>query len=291
MTQIKDSLFIVTGAASGMGRAVSIGAAREGAHVLATDVNQTGLVETAAAIRQAGGRFDAVPLDVGDAAAIEAFADWVARSFPSQRIILLNNAGVGLGSGTFVQHDLADFEWLLNINLWGVVRMSRALLPLMLNRPGSHVANVSSVFGFCGPPETAAYSTAKFAVRGFTDVLRNELAGTGVSVSTVFPGGVRTNIAATARLGGGRTEAQRAIVAEKFAQNSMTSPEQAAEVILKGIRRNKARILVGFDARVIDWVTRLLPTGYSPLLLPGIEKTFLPKEARDLAPEPITTHS
>ena len=289
MTQIKDSMFMVTGAASGIGRAVAIGAARAGAYVLATDVELTGLTVTAATIQEAGGRVEAMPLDVGDAGQIDLFADRAGRMFPHHRLILLNNAGVGLGSGTFVQNELADFAWLLNINLWGVIRMSKAFLPLMLNRPGSHIANVSSVFGFCGPPETAAYSTAKFAVRGFTDVLRNELAGTGVGVSTVFPGGVRTNIAATSRLGGGRTEAQRAIVAEKFAQRSMTSPEQAAEVILTGIRKNKARILIGFDAQMIDWITRLLPTGYSPVLLPGIEKTFLPKEARN--PNPVATPS
>lgn len=286
MTQIKNSLFIITGAASGIGQAVAVAAARAGAYVLATDVNQTGLDQTVAAATQAGGRADAIRLDVGDAAQIEAFARQVADQFPQQRIILLNNAGVALGSNTFEYNDLADFEWLLNINLWGVVRMSKAFLPLLLARPGSHLANVSSVFGFCGPPETAAYSTAKFAVRGFTDVLRNELAGKDVAVSTVFPGGVRTNIAAGSRLGGGRTEDQKAIVVQKFAERTMTTPEQAAAVILRGIEQNKARILIGFDAKLIDWVTRLLPTRYGPILLPGIAQTFAPKEAQALTPNP-----
>lgn len=286
MTRVRDSVFIITGAASGIGRAVAIGAARAGALVLATDVNRAGLDETAVLIQQAGGKVQSRRLDVADAEQITAFADYVAQAYPDQPIILLNNAGVALGSGDFLRTSLADFEWLMTINFWGVVRMSRAFLPLMLARPGSHLANVSSVYGFFGPPESSAYSAAKFGVRGFTDCLRNELISRSVAVSTVFPGGVRTNIAAAARLGGGRTEEQRAIVVRTFGENSQTSPEQAAGVILRGIERNRARILIGADARFIDRIKRLLPTGYSRIVVPLIRKVFMPDEALRLEQPP-----
>ena len=188
MTQLRDSLFIVTGAASGIGRAVAIQASAAGAHVLASDVNATGLAETAALVRQAGHQIETAALDMGDIAQVDAYARLVAATHPGRRLILLNNAGVALGAGTFEENTAEEFDWLLNINLGGVVRLSRAFLPL-LRAGGGHLVNVSSVFGLLGAPESAAYSTAKFAVRGFSDALRNELIGSGVRVATVFPAG------------------------------------------------------------------------------------------------------
>ncbi|WP_151088562.1 SDR family NAD(P)-dependent oxidoreductase [Hymenobacter baengnokdamensis] len=276
MTSIKDSLFIVTGAASGIGQAVAIRAAAQGAHVRASDVNAEGLARTAATVRQAGGRLETSALDVSQADQIAAYARHVAETYPGQRIILLNNAGVALGAGTFEQNTLEEFAWLLEINLWGVVRMSKAFLPL-LRAGGGHLVNVSSVFGLFGAPQNAAYSTAKFGVRGFTDVLRNELAGSAIRVSTVFPGGVKTNIAASARLGVSVTPEQHAKANRRFDKSARTTPEQAAVLILKGIEQNKARIIVGPDARVMDWLTRLLPVRYARLVLPGVRKAFSSK--------------
>ncbi|WP_046243779.1 SDR family NAD(P)-dependent oxidoreductase [Hymenobacter terrenus] len=284
MTHIKDSVFIVTGAASGIGQATAIQAAAEGAHVLASDVNAAGLARTEAVIKQAGGTVETALLDVGDEAQVLAYARQVAANYPGRRLVLLNNAGVALGAGSFEENTLQEFAWLLNINLWGVVRMTQAFLPLMRAASGGHIANVSSVFGMFGAPESTAYSTAKFGVRGFTECLRHELEGSGIQVSTVFPGGVKTNITVGARLGAGRTAEQQQIVNQKFAEGSPTTPEQAAAVILRGIRRNQVRILIGADARIIDWLTRLLPVAHSRILVPLIQRTFSPKEALALAP-------
>lgn len=274
MTALKDSVFIVTGAASGIGQATAWLAARRGALVLATDVDAAGLARTVDVIGQDGGRAEAALLNVADAGQIEAFARHVARTCAGRRLILFNNAGVGLGSGTFDRTSLEDFEWLLSINLWGVVRLTKAFLPLMRAQNAGHIVNVSSVFGLFGAPENSAYSTAKFAVRGFTEVLRNELHGTGIRVSTVFPGGVKTNIAASSRLGGGHTEAQREYVKKAFERSALTTPDQAARTIVRGIERNQARILVGPDARVFDWLTRLLPVASALLLLPLVRRSF-----------------
>lgn len=273
MTALKNAVFIVTGAASGIGRATAIGAAAAGARVLASDVNAEGLARTAASIGQAGGQVETQVLDVANPDHITAYAQHVAAAYPSQPLILVNNAGVALGAGTFEQNTLEEFAWLLEINLWGVIRMTKAFLPL-LRAGGGHIVNVSSVFGLFGAPQNAAYSTAKFGVRGFTDVLRNELAGSNIRVSTVFPGGVKTNIAAGARLGASVTAEQHARANRRFDKSARTTPEQAAASILNGIEKNKTRIIVGPDARILDWLTRLLPVRYARLVLPSVRKAF-----------------
>lgn len=273
MTAIKNAVFVITGAASGIGQAVAIQAAARGARVLASDQNAAGLAETAAAIAAAGGQVQTTVLDVSDAAQIAAYARQVGEQHRGQSIILLNNAGVALGTGSFAQTSLDDFAWLLEINLWGVVRMSKAFLPL-LQAGGGHLVNVSSVFGLFGAPQNAAYSTAKFGVRGFTDVLRNELAGSEVQVSTVFPGGVSTNITNSARLGAHITPEQFERTKRRFAHSAYTTPEKAAATILRGIERNKSRILIGPDARVMDWLVRLLPVRYAALVLPRLRRAF-----------------
>lgn len=273
MSQLQDSLFIITGAASGIGRAVAVQAAAAGAQVLATDKHAAGLAQTQALVA-AGGRLVTAQLDVADASQIEAFAAQVASAYPGQRLILFNNAGVALGAGTFEENEQADFDWVLNVNLYGVIRMTKAFLPLMRARGAGHVVNVSSVFGLFGMPESAAYSTAKFGVRGFTEALRHELRGSGIQVSTVFPGGVRTNIAASARLGAGRTPEQQALASQRFARSARTTPEAAARRILRGIRAGRGRILVGPDAYLIDWLTRLAPGLVGRLLLPWVRRAI-----------------
>ncbi len=274
MTQIKDSLFIITGAASGIGRATALQAAGEGADVLACDVNAPGLAKTIARVHKVGGQATSFTLDVSDKNAITDFADHVSRTYPKRRIILFNNAGVALGSGTVAQTDLNDFEWLLSINLWGVIRMTKAFLPQMLSQQEGHIINVSSVYGMMGPPEQSAYSTAKFGVRGFTEVLRNELKGSGLRVSTVFPGGVKTGIAANARVTTNHTEEEKKAVLKKFSDSALTTPEQAARTVLSGIRHNRIRILVGPDARAFDFLTRLMPVRYANIVMPLLERAM-----------------
>ena len=273
MTALKNTVFIITGAASGIGRATAVQAAAAGARVLASDNNAEGLAATAAAISAAGGQVETAALDVSDAAQVRAYARQVGEQYAGQPLILLNNAGVALGTGSFEHTSLDDFAWLLRINLWGVIGMSKAFLPL-LRAGGGHLVNVSSVFGLLGAPQNVAYSTAKFGVRGFTDGLRNELAGSNVQVSTVFPGGVSTNIANSARRGAHVTAEQFERSKRRFAKSALTTPEKAASIILRGIERNKTRILIGPDARLLDWLVRLLPVRYAGLLLPRLRRAF-----------------
>ncbi len=200
MNPFQNATVIITGAGSGIGRQLTIQAAAEGARVIATDINEGGLAETK---NLSSGNVTTAQLDVANADAILVFAAQTIPTLDNQRLILVNNAGVALGSGPFSTTDLADFEWLLSINLWGVVRMTKAFLPYMLEQNQGHIVNLSSVFGLAGVMHQSAYCTAKFGVRGFSDVLRMELLDTKIGVTCVHPGGIKTNIAARAHLGKG----------------------------------------------------------------------------------------
>ncbi|WP_337042587.1 SDR family NAD(P)-dependent oxidoreductase [Emticicia sp. 17c] len=264
MSQLKDSVFIVTGAASGIGRALAIQAAAAGANVIATDINEAGLNET---LSQAQGRIEKYLLDVSDAEQIINFADTIIKKYFHERLILVNNAGVALFSGSFLETSLTDFEWLLNINLWGVVRLTKAFLRHMVKQNQGHIVNISSIFGIVGMPNNSAYATAKFGVKGFSDVLKVELLRTNIKISTVHPGGIRTGIARNSRLGHTKNNAEGKKAIETFEKAVLKlSPEAAAAIILKGIEQNKARILVGKDARTFDIIARLFPNNYHKVL-------------------------
>ena len=171
--------------------------------------------------------------------------------------LLINNAGVALG-GTFEQVSLEDFAWVMGINFWGVVHGCKAFLPILRRQPAAHIVNLSSVFGLVAPPGQAAYSSSKFAVRGFSQALAGELRDTPIRVSVVHPGGVRTNIARNARVGAVDPELARA-GAEYFERALRMPPEQAAAIIVRGVERDQPRILVGNDARMLDAMARALP--------------------------------
>ncbi|WP_229236276.1 SDR family oxidoreductase [Emticicia sp. TH156] len=264
MSQIKDSVFIVTGAASGIGRALAIQAAAAGAQVIATDVNQTGLDDTLAL---ASGTVKKYLLDVADPEQIKRFAKDIIHEYPHEPIILVNNAGVALFSGSFLETSPEDFEWLLNINLMGVVRMTKAFLRHMVKLNQGHIVNMSSVFGITAMPNNSAYSTAKFGVKGFSDVLKIELLRTSVKVSSVHPGGIKTNIAANSRLGRTKDneEGRRAIKQFEKAALKM-SADRAAAIILAGIEKDRPRIIVGKDARTLDLIARVFPNTYHKVL-------------------------
>jgi butyryl-CoA dehydrogenase len=264
MSQIKDSIFIITGAASGIGRALAIQAAAAGAKVIATDVNEAGLNET---ISQTKGNIEKYMLDVSDAEQIRTFASETIKKHFHERFILVNNAGVALFSGSFLETSLTDFEWLLNINLWGVVRMTKAFLRHLVKQNQGHIVNISSIFGIVGMPENSAYATAKFAVKGFSDVLKLELLRTNVKISTVHPGGIKTNIARNSRKGYIRDneEGRKAIANFERAVLKM-SPDRAATIILDGIEKDKPRILIGNDARTMDMIARVFPNTYHKVL-------------------------
>lgn len=251
---------VVTGAASGIGRALARRLAAAGCPVAIADVDERGLKETSADLT---GPVLRQVLDVRDAAAVTAFAGAVREWAPAPLGAVFNNAGVAIGSSVLGAVP-ADDDWLHDINFRGVVNGVRAFLPALVAQDAGTIVNTSSVYGLIGVPYQSAYCAAKFAVRGFTEALRQELRGTGVRAATVHPGGVKTNIARNARFradpeGRGRTHEQ---IAAEFDAIARTTPERAAAIIHKGVDRGKARILVGPDAYVVDALARLAPTRY-----------------------------
>jgi short-subunit dehydrogenase len=260
---MNNTHFIITGAGSGIGQALAVLAASKGAKVIATDINEKGLEETRNKIVAQNGWINIHRLDVADAQAIITFAEMVKKTYNPQKIVLVNNAGVALNSGTFDETPMEDFEWLLNINLYGVVRMTKAFLPLMLAQNNGNIVNVSSIFGIVGVRYQSAYCTAKFGVKGFSDVLKFELLDTNIKVSSVHPGGIKTQIASSARVSEGQNPKQVAADLEKFEREALiNTPEYAAEVILKGIEKGKSRILIGKDAKILDILARTFPSNY-----------------------------
>jgi short-subunit dehydrogenase len=174
---------------------------------------------------------------------------------------LINNAGVAL-CGSFEEISLKDFEWLMNINFWGVIYGTKVFLPILKQQEKAHIINISSVFGLVAPPGQSAYCASKFAVRGFTESLRHELEDTNIVVSSVHPGGIKTNIVNNSRVGENAGEDIKKKVVKFFDKASPTTAEQAADVIAKGIKRQNPRILIGSDARQIDIIQRLFPAKY-----------------------------
>ncbi len=264
MSQIKNNLVIITGAGSGIGRALTLQTAAEGAKVIACDVKESSLDET---IQLAQHKPEKYILDVASAEQITYFADEILRKYPNEEIILINNAGVGLASGTFAETPLEDFEWLMNINLWGVVRMTKAFLPHLLKQNKGHIVNISSVFGIAGMPTNSAYCTAKFGVKGFSDVLKAELMQTNVNVSSVHPGGIKTNIARNSRISATQDVKEAKALMAKFEKEALKMPpEKAAAVIIDGIKKDEPRILIGNDAKALDWIVRMFPNTYHKVI-------------------------
>jgi NAD(P)-dependent dehydrogenase (short-subunit alcohol dehydrogenase family) len=255
---------VISGAASGMGRSLAQRLAARGCPVAITDIDEGGLKETATSI---SGPVLSRILDVRDADAQLAFADEVRDWTPTVVGAVFNNAGVVVASSV-LDGNPADDEWLWDINFHGVVNGTRAFLPILVEQDEGVIVNTSSVFGLAGVPNQSAYCSAKFAVRGFTDSLRQELRGTGVTAVNVYPGGVNTNIVRNARLREDREglgPSREQMVAE-FAAVTRTQPEEAAEIILRGVEAGKARILVGADAHLFDLLTRLTPTHYMAVM-------------------------
>ncbi|MBP2325060.1 NADP-dependent 3-hydroxy acid dehydrogenase YdfG [Kibdelosporangium banguiense] len=255
---------MITGAASGIGRGLAMRLSRLGSPVAIADVDETGLKATASAL---SGPVLTRVLDVRDAADQLRFADEVREWLPAPLAAVFNNAGVAVSS-TVLDSVPEDDDWLHDINFHGVVNGTRAFLPILVAQDDGVIVNTSSVFGLVGMPTQSAYCAAKFAVRGFTDSLRQELRGTGVSAVNVHPGGINTNIVRNARIrkdpeGRGRTKDE---MAQQFEAMTMTSPEKAAEIIHRGVEQGKARVLVGPDAYVFDALARIAPTHYYSVL-------------------------
>ena len=267
MRELTNRVAAITGAASGMGQALAIGLAREGCHVAIADLNEEGLKETVKTVEGMGGVITSTVLDVSNKNDVESWAAQVAKDLDGINIII-NNAGVGL-SATVEDMSYEDFEWVMNINFWGVVYGTKAFLPYLQEASEGHIVNISSLFGIISGPTFSAYNAAKFAVRGFTESLRQELeiSGSNVSCTTVHPGGIRTNIAKTSRITDSNLIPmdQDRFIAD-FEKFTMTSPEKAAATIINGIVKNKRRVLIGKDAQAMDLVQRFLPTSYQRIV-------------------------
>jgi short-subunit dehydrogenase len=274
MTAIREASAAVTGAASGIGRALAIELAARGCDLALADRDEAGLQMLAAEIAKAHARKVTVHrVDVGEPAQIGSFAEQAISAHPTLNIVV-NNAGVAL-LGQFNEIDQSQMDWLMNINFWGVVHATRAFLPHLSQRPEAHIVNLSSIFGIIAPPGQSAYAASKFAVRGFSESLRHELqmAGSPVRVSVVHPGGIATNIARNSRTGSGMTDnARRVQSIERFEAIAQTTPHAAALRIIKGIEKNERRILIGLDARFADLLQRLRPSSYWAPLARRIEK-------------------
>ncbi|ULQ46598.1 SDR family NAD(P)-dependent oxidoreductase [Flagellatimonas centrodinii] len=266
MKNFENKVAAITGAGSGMGRTLALDLARRGCHLALSDVNEAGLAETVQLVAAASPsvKVTSQRLDVADRAAMVAWADQVVADHGKANLIF-NNAGVGLGA-TVSGMKIEDFEWLMNINFWGVVYGTQAFLPHLKAAGEGHVINTSSLFGLLAVPSQSAYNAAKFAVRGFTESLRQELdmLDCGVSATSVHPGGIKTAIARNARM----DSSVRAIGMDeqtsgrKFEKNFITTAEKAAAIILRAVERDQRRVLVGPDAVLLDKVVRLFPSAY-----------------------------
>jgi short-subunit dehydrogenase len=276
MTAIRGAAAAVTGAASGIGRALALELAARGCDLALADRDEAGLQAVAAEIGKAGSpKVTVHRVDVGEPSQIEAFAQAAISAHPGLNMVV-NNAGVAL-LGSFTEIDQAQMDWLMNINFWGVVHATRAFLPHLAQQREAHIVNLSSIFGIVAPPGQTAYAAAKFAVRGFSESLRHELqlAKSPVKLSVVHPGGVATNIARNSRTGVGMTDnARRAQTIERFDSFAKTTPAAAALRIIQGIEKNQPRILIGSDARFMDLLQRLRPATYWAVLGRRIEKAM-----------------
>jgi len=270
MKSFENKVAAITGAGSGMGRTLALGLARRRCHLALSDINSEGLAETAAQASAFGVKVTQLRLDVSQRAQVFAWADQVVRDHQRCHLII-NNAGVSL-SATVASVRPEDFEWIVGINFWGVVHGTQAFLPLLKASGEGHVVNLSSLFGLISVPGQGMYNATKFAVRGYTEALRQELELSGVNVSAtcVHPGGIKTNIMRASRMDASMAElgvTDPAQSRQSIEGLFRVTAEDAAEAILKGVQRNARRVLIGSDARAMDLVQRWMPGGYQRLVV------------------------
>jgi NAD(P)-dependent dehydrogenase (short-subunit alcohol dehydrogenase family) len=269
MSFLSDGMAVVTGAGSGIGRALAQQLASAGSALALADVDEAGLLQTAQSLAKSSALVTTHLVDVADEAGVRSFAEEVT-SRHGRVTLLINNAGIAL-HGDFEEVSLDDFRLLMNINFWGTVYGVKFFLPLLKREKRAHIVNVSSIFGVIAPAGQCAYAASKFAVRGFTEALRHEREGSNVGVSCVHPGGVRTQIARRARIGAGVTGTGHQEKAAQFEKLLRTSPEAAAARILRGAERREPRILIGSDAYQADILQRLRPASYWKILAKRME--------------------
>jgi len=272
MKSFQNKVAAITGAGSGIGRALALNLAGQGCALALSDVNVKGLAETAKLAEAKGVKVTQTKVDV---ASKKAIYEWAAATVEAHGKVnlIFNNAGVALGAAVDGMKD-EDFRWIMDINFWGVVHGTQAFLPHLKASGDGHIINISSLFGLVAVPSQSAYNASKFAVRGFTEALRQELdiERNGVSSTCVHPGGIKTNIARAARF----DDNMKALIGQdadqgkaEFEKLFITTPESAAATILKAVRRDSRRVLLGPDAVAVDLLQRLLPSGYQRLIVLG----------------------
>jgi len=264
MRNFSGKVAAITGAGSGIGRALATALAARGCHLALSDIHADNLRTCAAEAERHGVKVSTKVLDVADRAAFHEWADATVAEHGKVNL-LFNNAGVALVT-TIEDADYADLEWIMGINFWGVVHGTKAFLPHLKASGEGHIVNLSSLFGIMAIPGQCGYNAAKFAVRGYTECLREELdiLKCGVSATCVHPGGIKTNIARAARNDGTVEKLGMEVdpSGELFDQLARLTPEQAARVILRGVKRNQRRVIIGADAKLLDWLVRQFPSGY-----------------------------
>jgi short-subunit dehydrogenase len=273
MKNLNGKVAVITGAGSGIGRALAYWLHKEGVLLALADIDPNGLCETAKIIKAEApqSRFQIYPIDISNRDKVYEFSQNVIKDFGRVDIVI-NNAGVS-SSGKVQELTYNTLEWTININLWGVIYGTKAFLPYLLERPEASIVNISSVYGLLGIPGQAAYCASKFAVRGFSEALRQELFNTNVSLSIVFPGGVKTNIAKNSRTDYHLDQKTYQNRLKQFEANLKTSPDEAAKTIIVGIKNNAPRILIGKDARQIDCLARFKPNSYDKIIARYIENS------------------
>ncbi len=260
MKDFRGKVVVITGAGSGMGRDIAVKLARRGARLAISDITPDGLAVTEKLVTEAGAEVHSQLLNVAEREAVLTYADTVAEHFGVVNVVF-NNAGIA-HHGEIERTEFKDIERVMDVDYWGVVNGTKAFLPHVIASGDGHIVNTSSLFGLLAEPGQAAYNSAKFAVRGFTEALRQEMiiAKHPVEVSCVHPGGIKTAIARNATVSGDHDQKATAAFFDRYLAR-MTS-EDAAEVIIEGVRKNKARILVGTDAKILDLSVRLVASKY-----------------------------
>jgi short-subunit dehydrogenase len=278
MKSFDGKVAAITGAGSGIGRGIALALAKRGCHLSLSDVNEVGLAETADLAARSGVKVTKAKVDVAQRDRVFAWAEATVKDHGGANLVF-NNAGVA-HSSSVERTTLEDFTWIMNINFWGVVHGTQAFLPHLHASGDGHVINISSVFGLVGVVGQSTYNATKFAVRGYTEALRQELAisGANVSATCVHPGGIRTNIARAARVDdaalGDVGMKEPAKARAEFDKMLRISPDDAAETILRGVRRNAPRVLIGPEAYVIDIAQRLMPAAYQRIAVAFMRRSF-----------------
>lgn len=278
-----NDFVVITGAASGIGRALCHNYKSKSAVIYAIDKNQEGLRQLQIDMHLTEGyEFYSSAVDLSVSEMVQTLAADILEKIKDRRLILINNAGANLISGFLKDTPIDEFHWLLRTNLWSVIQLTQLLLPYMYAKNDGHIVNVSSVFGLFGVKTCVPYCTSKFAVRGYTEALRMELKTSNIQITCVHPGGIQTDINRNSRLAGDVVNADTQMrIDKRFQRQARTSPEQAANVIIRGIEKRKKRVLIGADAKILDIIVRLFPENYHQVL-DVLAKLFYPSSLNNI---------